>query len=684
MTSASLSLAERDRKQPTFLTVQANLIQRRLWPAALSFLIFMLYHVIGVIMVTNICVQESRSLNPEQAHTQLSSSLIRLLGRSVVPGYLAAATAMILAIQGFAWLDDRRQIDFYSSQPISGIRRFTEICTSSFIIFALSYILTLTAGIIIGASFGGITAPQLPAIWIGAGKCAALFLAVHGIAVLAVMLTGNVIISILASFVLLFYEPGFRFVLSFYQDQYLDLPSHLTGGVSLTRAVFSPLWHYTVGSETNLRKILMNLLIAVCVTTLAFFVYSIRKNEAAGSAVIFRPVRIIVKIAIAVLGALCISIISLNGSTENFSMFCIVIAAVIIGCIMEIIYAFDLKAMFRHFPETVAAAVLALFIFVVFAFDIFGIRTWMPKAVQLESAAVIDQNYFSDHFTDDGMPVTGPTSDFYVQYMKITDNEALLSFVRACYEETAADDSAPTYSITVYYRLKNGRKVARKVPVPESIDPALADAVFGSEDFREGYFQVWHDTYIRSAVQEKGSMIYDNGVAAYAIEPSQYMAFREAYMKDLEQFSYSFANNNWPAGTMHIYCTKEAEHEYSVHVSCPVYGTFTNMEAFLKKNGAVLSVKDDISIIGRLEIIDEKATSVDSPVIVEDPEKIRDILDRAHPETTGPVFCWAKVNNANWNYRIVLYTKEGSVYHDRLNGSFPENEAWMFFKSEEP
>ena len=78
----------------------------------------------------------------------------------------------------------------------------------------------------------------------------------------------------------------------------------------------------------------------------------------------------------------------------------------------------------------------------------------------------------------------------------------------------------------------------------------MMDKVIGTQAFREGSFNIYHDDAARR-IAGKLNLDYSNGEdisKTIHLNTEKYEAFRKAYLLDLQQFSYSFARARRPVG----------------------------------------------------------------------------------------------------------------------------------------
>lgn len=648
-----------------FLTRQRGLLGRRLWPSALTFLGFFLYNIAGAATVLISAAQEASSQNLAGAQkTAALHEAVRLLfGYNSPCAFLIVfPLALILAIEGFSWMDNRQQVDFYESLPVPRRQRFLDICFSGFLYFIFSYLITLEAGLLIAGAMGALTRGLLLEIIQQVLRTAAFFTAIYGLGVLSAMLTGNVVVAGCAFLVLLLYETEFKMTLRGYCSVFFSTWSKRPAGFLISR-LFDPFYHYYYmvgGPEGPLRLIAL----AALYFLLAWVCYRLRKNEYAGTAVVFGPVRSVVRVAVSLIAGLVAGLVfsSLQDS-RSLAVVWLILFTVITACIMQIIYDYDFKALFRRPAEIAIAALLGLLIYFGFLFDITGYDRFIPDPGKVADAALV----FSDTYSYDSVyNERGENVDldtFGEEYMHLEKVENVIAIAQFGQEytrksdamhgregtiyitsplvnttgSTAGNDSenssgstegnssdaasantsgksysgtiennTPTYNCTVVYRMKNGENIVRTFRLPCSVDPAAMNSIVGTKAWREGSFSIYHDKAIRSAadiftIDYTNAKDYTYG----SMDRKKYEAFRQAYLRDLEQFTYSFASTNRPVGRLTLnYDSRLADAALArpegssaaipdkslvanlegASIGYPVYSTFTNTISFLKDN----------------------------------------------------------------------------------------------------
>ncbi|MDO4409069.1 MAG: DUF6449 domain-containing protein [Eubacteriales bacterium] len=599
-----------------FLARQRQLFKRRLWPAALTFLGFLLYNVVGLAtaltMSGQYAIEEHLSAAEQAARLrEVIDSMLGYANPSVL--MILVPVAAVLAIEGFSWMDSRSKVDFYESQPLSRGKRFLDICFSSFLYFFFSYVITLEAGLLITGFFHALTRAVLAEIVWNSLCVFALFLAVYGLGVLAAMLTGNVIVACLAFMVLILYEPIFRAVLGGYSSEYLTTYVSSSGGLISTN-LLNPVTHYYNSAAFDLKMPLILIGIAALYFALAWLSYRVRKNEHAGTPVVFGPVRTVVRIAMSVIVGLVLGLfISFVRDTFFINLAWMLLFTVITACIMQIIYDLDFRALFRRPLEILASAAIVTLIFLAFLFDVTGFDRFVPDPEKVQDAALYCMNTDTAYVSDDGH-YEGNDS-FPRRYMRLTNIEDVTAIAEYGQKYTrlqksksgfpgsgqTSDDKGGTentfWNFEVLYRMKNGKEIYRAFLIPSTVAPSMMDTVTATEEYREGTVNIYHDNYLRKALSEsvKIEIYYTNGseyLSGPLLDEAMYEEFRKAYTQDLEQYSYSFARQNRPVGSVGISLTRDSKRDDIPAVSYSIYPSYSRTIDFLKKNGCWLEPLD--------------------------------------------------------------------------------------------
>ena len=589
----------------SFLSRQKELTGRRSWVLALTLLLYAIFHIIEAVLLLSGAMTEYTTASEQAQHIRnLHDTALLVLGTRSWNWVVTIICGILLAMQGFSWVDSRQQLDFYESQPVSRKERFVKISLSSLFMFLISYTATAAVGMLIMTGMGAMTGCIFRSCLLQLLRSVVLFADSYAISVLAVMLTGNIIVALFLDGSILLYEPLMRylfhdFCLTFFRT-YVDDASYKQRAESSQTIWFA--------LRTGPRSLFFGILFGAFAMILAWCAFRIRQHEMAGRAVLYRPVRIILKIAVSFAVAM-IAVPIAYTSTSSVPVCCVIaaLAAFVTGCILEVIYAFNFRQLTAHPAGSAAAALLAICVFLIFRYDAFGYDSWLPRAENTVDAFVVyDNGYITDRYLENGSDASY-NGRYEETYMHLTNIEAVNRLLQTGYSWTKANalnesgnivltvpDTDISYQFVIGFRMRDGRLVTRSVFLPDTANAAVMDDVFGTEAFREGYFPIYHD----SATMKKLDRIrieYTDGKNISDDLPAEtyYDAFKKAYEEDLKQFSWSFAKSRIPVGKVSL-ITGNGAHESSSAINCPVYAEFTHTTAFLKQSGIYLEPLDNL------------------------------------------------------------------------------------------
>ena len=242
---------------------------------------------------------------------------------------VVGAAAMILGLTGFLYLHSKKQIDFYNSLPVKREMLFTVKFLDGFLIILAAYLINMFAafGIFCG---NGIAAGDLFKMMFASFAVNMIgFLLIYVVMVIAVLLTGNLFISILGAGVLYGYLPAVSLLIeglkslffvtrgregdvywlakygspigyftklagagldAFHSDQFYD---DIDYGFSRIQMELQS----TADSGAELLKLCgLGIFAAVILTGIALVLYRIRPSEAAGKAMSFKKTQAPIKI----------------------------------------------------------------------------------------------------------------------------------------------------------------------------------------------------------------------------------------------------------------------------------------------------------------------------------------------------------------------------------------------------
>ncbi len=674
--------------------------RRRVWVWIVTFL-GMFVSVMGRLLVhlsrIDQWYREGINITTREEYVdELHRLAAEMLGFNDALALFSAGMAVIIAMQGFSYLCDRRKVDLYHSVPVDKNRRFAVVYVNGVILFLTSYIVNILLGLLTAAARGALNGWAMAEIGIAFVWQFLFFLTIYSAAVLAVMLTGSLFVTACMTGVLLLYEIVWYEVINqlnfYFLDTYSTFFVDSCPKVSVLYDWFDTAgrlmwmgWRQGIGAlaQRVLPYGIKWIILAVAATALAWFCYRRRPSEAAGRAIVFPQCRPILKVAVAVPGALLFGIILYDASYQNdiLTAVGVLIGGVLICAFMEVIYDFDIKSAFRH-PVSggVALAVLAL-LCLTYKFDFFGYDKYVPKQDEVESVAIDLGNSFARSFWDEEF-ISINSDDYEREHMFLTDTAPVLALAAKAAEtdKYAYDEADLVRPVYVLYRLKSGREVGRTFLVNFS-DPAneeLLNRIVGSREYKEGCMQILTD---RRSYDYVENITYSNGSSLSWLLPEEAQKLREAIVADLEDFDFTAGRSQWPCGWLR-WSFGDQSQGYSWSYKMEIYESFTHTIDYLKEQGAYYPLQLDVSDVEEIEVTREyryRQTSDGTKVFVGDPQAeavAADLyaVDFSDPDEMAQILAAIYPHekfSGNWHnatyeldqdYEVTIYLKHGTDY----------------------
>jgi ABC-2 type transport system permease protein len=693
-------------------------VGRTLWTSLVALPFFAAYFILGVIMMISRSNNYAAIYNQTQdiLYGEKLSAVERIVGMHSILWIMVAGTAIMFALQGFSYVFNSSQIDFYLSQPTTRAQRIRKNYLNAHGTFLFMYVGCLIISLIIAAAMGAVNCNVLLSALIECARSLVLFFAFYNMTVLAVMLSGSLPIAVLLSMGFMFvsivlsgelmvfktiffatysgYEP-FRVYLSPLYDRIAaltDLGAQDSLGSLLKES------GYVTGAFLSIWRRDADVLVVGLIAFVAVIIFArFRRAEWAGSSIPLRPFRWFIKILVSVLVGLGagIFVYILYETVWNSRLYLMmsvimVLATILTGCVTEVILEGNIRRMFKGMAQTVMAIAIVLLTFVIFRGDLLGFDSFVPAADKVESCAFLTYydsfNYHSDLY---GSDYEYDASKF----MEITDIEAVTAIARAGMETQRASAKKSQegiyendgFDLTILYRMKNGKKIYRHVTIPYDVVDDSLDRVVSSEEYKKGAFIVFHDDNIRNIFKasRNRTLSYVTPTASLEVKDFDYELISEAYRKDiLANYNYKEIKDKIPVASIELSVNDE---DY-LYGSLEVYDNFTNTITLMKQYGiyskGVVESGDVKQIVVTnyypgydLETQDQNQVPDDlenSTATYTEPEQIKAILEGTI--YNGYYTQWFNYNNSNPQYSVEVILNGdtyGGSYYAFLKGKVP-------------
>lgn len=695
--------------------------KRRIWVWVISFLgQLVLYPGVLAVYLSRIDFRnaEGNYKLPEHYKIALQEAATDALGFKPFCMLPIAALGILIAVQGFSYLYDRKKVDMYHSVPVPAKRRFAVIYVNGLLMYVIPALFGILTAVLMATVQGSMTGRCMAECGLAAVLNLLYFLVVYHTAILAVMLTGNVVITGFATVILLGIAYVAGMILLALRNNFFDMASSFFKGSSFTGSVIVEYDNkiYFLRATALLSDIVKSILpiygkwfvLALVLWGLAYFAYRKRPAEAAGKAMAFSCLKPVVKIIVSIVAGLIAGWFVYDATYYNVALTALgmIGGAVFCSIVMEAIYEADIRGAFKHLVSTGISAAAAAFLFCIFQFDLFGYDSYVPEAGEIESY-VLDigpyQNYWKWYDEDESIRYISD-SQYLQENMFLTDTDAVCELARKSQELIGVEDTKgkDCRSVNVLYRLKSGREVERLlwIDFDDASNEELLNRIVGTQEYRDGVYLLANENVENAftKMEREWQVTYTNGTIETSLPASASVLLQEMWLKDMEQFDFTLAHNNRPCGKL----VWEIEDDY-ISMAVPVYDSFLNTLTVLEEYQAYYPVELRAEDVLSLEITnwhyedqdayfyegsvyDSRAaetSDVQHAVTKEfmDPEEIARIVENLYPSGTLTSLYWNNESKTlEEGYEVVITFKmdaeqpykRGYFNYRFLSGQVPE------------
>ena len=697
----------------SFLARLYENIKRRLWLVVIAVLLFVIALPIYTAMDISLTKATAENIGILKMQENLYKAMTQWFDFGSGITFWAVLFALPAGMQGFSYLYDRSKIDFYHSKPVKASQRFFTIWLNGVLIFAIPYLVGNIFNLLLVAT-SGVLDMALFLTWCeGIILTIGFYLSIYSIIILAVMLTGKPLISVMGVGVFLFYEMAVRAL-------YMSMCSfsfHFFYGYSDDEWLIPWISPFKIVNLYGNEKIgmvaafVLFIAFAAVVLALAYWCFKKRPSELAGSAMTFQGIKPFIKIGVAVPVALFAGLATaglmeyspLDGTGSPFFPILLGALFLLLACgLIQVIFEADIKGMFHKKREIVISAVFTLAIMLIFRYDVFGYDNRIPALDKIESVSIVtatDQRYSRIFYDENGKQIT--KEEYTDKYMRLTGEDAknvrelaLLSIEK--YQEypnrkafNEENEYAP--SISYKFRLKNGKTVAREIPVllRDEENREIIAKIENSEDFIRTNEPAMSDYFLEAlkSGDYKVEASWGSEMNEQELTTKEAIQLVHLFREDLLQNSYEARCNELPVGEISIYLNQQISYGRNVRLS--VYPSYTNCLSYLKENGFETEEFINIEDIDRITvhkyyeteetetITTEMAGFAESVTVVAesktcsadftDISDIQTIIDNSYPQCLNYDYWYKESVYDDSSYDIAVYFKPDSEYYEKYS-----------------
>ena len=543
---------------------------------------------------------------------------------------ITAAFAVLFAIQGFSWLYSRKKTDMYMSMPVSSVKRYITIYLNGIGIYGVCYFCALLLAFAVGGVLGAFSVKTI-LFGLGGFLCNMLFFtAVYNLSIMAVMLTGNVLVTLMGCSVFLLYEYMIRFLMDGMQSAFFR--TYCSFGNTTSNSWTSPVFTYLNGISdmssylwgngsrymvSFLEKLAVIAVQALVYGIAAYVLYRKRKAEAAGMAMAFTKSKSVIKLLLMIPVTLLAGLWfrGLSGDSVFFTVLGMLIGLLLSHGLIQIIYEFDIHSVLNKKWHILAAGAAAAAIFSAVYFDFTGYDTYIPETDEIASVAftfrqdiygfsnyerLFEKNiYYSNH------------EEYMLSHMESEDTrtiEAIRTLAARDHEKEVDMNFYDDSNVVVYlkYNLKNGRSLCRAAAVDLEQSLPEMDTIFADRSYQYNRYQINDPVMTENADLLKA--VFSNG-----LEEVSYLGDMSRLLKvlseDLDDYSCSMMMNQLPVGSLSFRYHVDGEPEGNYYSwTYPVYPDFEDTISLLKEQGAYKELAEDYTFVDAGRVVSISVT----------------------------------------------------------------------------
>lgn len=646
--------------------------KRRTWTIVLFVCMCLIFTAAFEIVLEN-------TVNLFQNHTigrnEFFNQIYNMTGRNAVPFYLmlSGVAAILFGFQGFSWLASKQKVDFYHSLPITRREGFLIRYLNGVLLFLIPLVIQLALnGFLLGIR-GFLTKEIAENLMIGLVIYFLAFILMYHLVILAIMLTGHTLVAALASGTLLVYPTILRLVLTYYHSQ-----SFMTAGetdpfnwlshFSPVEKIVSMYWMLTADRmKSGIGALLFVVLFSVVTFGLCLWLYQIRPSESAGKALAFPKTQGVIRFCIVIPFAMILGMFfSLMTGTEStlWLYFGTILGGIFVHGFLEVLFHFDIKAMFYHKMELAGTIAIALGIISVFHFDLLGYDTYLPKEEKLKAISYQaefneDLQYGLRYQVDEN----GEVTEAYARQPEIRTEDTkylydMLKSHRKTIEENKKEETFKRFSVC--YELKNGKKIYRNYEIGMELLKEKFAPVFMTKEFKETFYPA-----ICLSGKNLEKLTYHTPFEMEGILEFSEIEVKElldAYRKDIENMTLQTYLKQKKIGEVKFTFRKPGSKNLDI-MTVSIYGHYKNVIQYLKTKEVVLTLPNEKYSIEEARMYAQEMTVDDTEMLSEEEAQrlTKKQIDEILPHLVALDYLQWSENRGDYHVTLILRNKKTNL-----------------------
>lgn len=634
--------------------------KQRIWCPILIFVSFFLILEIQLILGLQNMEKWPGSYSYSMAH--FFANYFLTPDRNILFTIATCSSGIVSALCVFSYIHVRQKLDLFHSLPIKRGAFFWEKIVTGITFYAVPTIIHLLICVGICVGKGVSSAHGIHNVFGFFMTEMLLFILFYAATVFCMMLTGNMILSVLAACVILPYSmilTSLKKVL-YTRFYYSAIYSYITdvwgfSPMDMVGKMYTGMRKYresnTGFSYQCMSSFLPALLAGVIIfTVLSYILYKKRATEAAGNAIAFKItepfIKFIIVIPVSLFAGELATAVSASSSSFGWYLFGVIFGFFLSSFVVEIIFRLNIKGAFKHWKQIIFNGACVALTIIIVKNDVMGYNTYVPSENEISYISCELAGLFDYYDSEPGYAHNGEYSLENVKLSvehdayKLAQKLATGGLHYTDYDYYEGIEDTPEFKeiqnreknyreVEFGYHLNNGKTVYRRyyfdVTDTEALD--YVARIFDDGDYKLG----------STPILQKGwnlninEISYTSNWEYESIKPTEEQKNRllDAYQSDLMQLTLEQVMTELPIGELEFSAKKA--YNWSYYSGYLIYPEFTRTIAVLKECGVDPEKEVDIKDISEISIYDYSFDYTDENgeyphVTYTDTDKIQEII----------------------------------------------------------
>jgi len=586
---------------------------------------------------------------------------------STVAGVGVVGGAVLSAFSGFDYLYKKTKLDVFHSIPMKREKLFFVQYISGIVNVVVPVIISYLLVLVVWLTNDVITTELVLILFKGLGFSLLHFLMYYNVAILAIMLTGKIMVGILGMLVLWGYMPILYILVRGLYERFFytyhaasSLGEQIFGRVLYVSPVAIQSVQLTVSNQEygyedviNLMAMTMIIEVVIILAALggAILIYRKRSSESAGWAMAFPKIMPIIKILLMIVISIGTGLFLGLVADVNYDVWFAIglaLGLVISQGVIAVVYTGDISKIFSGKKSFGIATVCVLLIVIIFRFDVFGYDRYKPSPDKVESVAV-SINGINDSFDIAGSGLVQHWSDGEIKDAPVIYDIVQKGIANAADKKGGKNtmdllgtriDANPNdmqRQVAISFKMNNGMKVYRRYEIDIKELETYLVKLYEAKGFKESKYPVLS---LDAASVGKLFIIdlFDKSNSSGEYIEGDYRQIIEAYKADLLELTFADIKESNIVGALGYSYLKEDEKSeftiiyseidnYSNVVQYPIYQSFQRTIKELNALGYKMAGEFEPENISEITLSKyDETQEVRSIAVITDKNEIEQIL----------------------------------------------------------